>query len=271
MPDLLDFFINKGVTPDYIQDEPNFELSSDHTPDIETLSSHILSKPASPTLTGNITDWNSFRKYLENNINLEIGIKEPNELDEAVQNFTTLIQQAAWHSTAVPTEKLREMDNIPLYVKELVTEKRRARNRWQRTRSNEERLNFNRLRRKLHNTLKNISNSFFEHYITSLSTDDHSIWKATKEFKRPQTPIPPIRKPDSSWARSDSEKAEAFAKHLEDKDIELLLETPCQMPLPIKSFCPKELRRQIKNLNPRKAPGYDLITSFILKQLPKKD
>jgi hypothetical protein len=46
------------------------------------------------------------------------------------------------------------MDNIPLYVKELVTEKRRARNRWQRTRRNEERLNFNRLRRKLHNTLK---------------------------------------------------------------------------------------------------------------------
>jgi hypothetical protein len=39
------------------------------------------------------------------------------------------------------------MDSIPLYVKEVVTEKRRARNRWQRTRSNEEGLNFNRLRK----------------------------------------------------------------------------------------------------------------------------
>jgi hypothetical protein len=137
MADLLDFFINKGETPNYIQVEPNFELWSDHTPVIAALSSHIISKPASPTLTSKNTDWNSVRKYLEKNINLEIRIKEPNELDEAVQNFTTLTQQAAWHSTPVPTEKLKEMDNIPLYVEELGTEKRRARNRWQRTRNTE--------------------------------------------------------------------------------------------------------------------------------------
>jgi hypothetical protein len=42
------------------------------------------------------------------------------------------------------------------------------------------------------------------------------------------------------------------------------------MSLPIKPFSLKEVRRQIKNLNPRKAPGYDLITSVILKLLPKK-
>jgi hypothetical protein len=103
-----------------------------------------------------------------------------------------------------------------------------------------------------------------------------------KKFKRPQTPIPPIRKQDSSWARSDSEKAEVFAKHLEevftplpprnsDKDIELLLETPCQMSLPIKPFCLKQVRRHTENLNPRKVPGYDLITRVILKQLQRKD
>jgi hypothetical protein len=73
MPDLLDFFIDEGVTPNYIQIEPNFELWSDHTPVITNLSSHIISKPASPTLTGNITGWNSFRKYLEKNINLDIS------------------------------------------------------------------------------------------------------------------------------------------------------------------------------------------------------
>jgi hypothetical protein len=84
MPDLLDFFINKGVTPNYIQVEPNFELSSDHTRVIATLSSHIISKPTSPDLTSKNTDWNSFRKYLEENINLEIRIKQPNELDEAI-------------------------------------------------------------------------------------------------------------------------------------------------------------------------------------------
>ncbi|PNF38076.1 hypothetical protein B7P43_G18153 [Cryptotermes secundus] len=95
LPDLLDFFINKGVTSNYIQVEPNFELSSDHSPVIATLSSHIISKPSIPTLFSKNTDWNSFHNYLENNINLKIRIKDTDELDEAVQNFTTLIQQAA--------------------------------------------------------------------------------------------------------------------------------------------------------------------------------
>jgi hypothetical protein len=59
----------------------------------------------------------TIRTMLEKNINLETRIKEPNELDEAVQNFATLIQQTAWHSTPVRTEILKELDNIPLYVK----------------------------------------------------------------------------------------------------------------------------------------------------------
>jgi hypothetical protein len=37
-------------------------------------------------------------------------------------------------------------------------------------------------------------NMSFEQYITSLSKDDYTIWKATKKFKRPQISTPPIRK-----------------------------------------------------------------------------
>lgn len=281
LPDLLDFFIIKGVTSNYIQVESSLELSSDHTPVIATLSSHIINQLTPPTLISKNTDWVSFRNHIEENINLEIRIKSTDELDEATQNFTNLIQQAAWHSTPAPTVNFNEINNIPLYVRELVTEKRRARSRWHRTRNNEDRLNYNRLRRKLHNTLKNTKNSSFEHFITTLSPDDHTIWRATKKFKRPYTPIPPIRKPDRSWARSDEEKAIVFAEHLEqvftplpsrnsDKDIENFLEIPCQMSLPIKPFTPKEVRREIKNLNSRKAPGYDLITGTTLKQLPRK-
>jgi hypothetical protein len=52
-------------------------------------------------------------------------------------------------------------------------------------------------------------------YITSLSKDDYTICKATKKkFKRPQISIPPIRKADRSWAKSDLHKAENFVEHL---------------------------------------------------------
>jgi hypothetical protein len=42
------------------------------------------------------------------------------------------------------------------------------------------------------------------------------------------------------------------------------------MSLPIKAFSPREVRQVIEKVNQHKAPGYDLITGEILKQLTKK-
>jgi hypothetical protein len=42
------------------------------------------------------------------------------------------------------------------------------------------------------------------------------------------------------------------------------------MSLPIKAFSPREVRQVIEKVNQHKAPGYDLITGEILKQLPNK-
>jgi hypothetical protein len=127
-----------------------------------------------------------------------------------------------------------------------------------------------------------VKNKTFEHYIASLSKDDHTIWKATKKLKGPQMSILPIRKADRSWAKSDSEKATMFVEHLEqvftslsninlnDSEIENFLEIPCQMSLPIKPFSPIEGAQKIKNIYPHRAPGYDLIAGKILRQLPRK-
>jgi hypothetical protein len=41
---------------------------------------------------------------------------------------------------------------------------------------------------------------------------------------------------------------------------------------PVKFLTPKEIRNIIQeDLNPKKAPGYDLITGRILKEMPRKD
>jgi hypothetical protein len=141
-------------------------------------------------------------------------MNDTDELDQATQYFTTLIQEAAWYSTPTPPNKIKNTCSIPLHIRELVAEKRRARSRWQRSRNNEDRINYNRLKRRLHNTLANTRNLTFEQYITSLSKDDHRIWKATKKFKRPQISITPVRKADRSWPKSDSEKAETLGEHL---------------------------------------------------------
>ena len=186
-------FSSAKVLQNYIQKESNHELSSDHTPVIATLSTHVINQSPINMLVTNATNWNNFRTYIEDHIIMNIKIKETDELDQAAQYFTTLIQEAAWYSTPTPLDTTKHTYNIPLHIRELVAEKRRARNRWQRSRNNDDRINYNRLKRRLHNTLANERNMTFEQYITSLNKDDHTIWKATRTFKLHQKSIPPIR------------------------------------------------------------------------------
>jgi hypothetical protein len=50
-----------------------------------------------------------------------------------------------------------------------------------------------------------------------------------------------------------------------------LLKEPLKIIQPIKFLAPKEMQNIIqKGLNPRKAPGYDLIIGRILKEMPRK-
>jgi hypothetical protein len=81
----------------YMQVESNFGLSSDHSTVIATISTHVISKSTIPTLITKQTNWDSFRTYIKEHINLKITIKEPNKLDEVTQYFTSLIQEAARH------------------------------------------------------------------------------------------------------------------------------------------------------------------------------
>ena len=117
--------------------------------------------------------------------------------------------------------------------------------------------------------------------VSHLKRDDNSIWKPIKKNKnRPQTSFPPIRKyttPPGSWAKSDNEKADLFADHLLgvfsphntdlDQDVERDLETPVQLSERLKAFSLQELTKEIKLLNPRRAPGMDLITAQMVKEL----
>jgi hypothetical protein len=89
---------------------------------------------------------------------------------------------------------------------------------------------------------------------------------------------------DGSWAKSSVEKANTFSKHFStvfkpyppnpqiiDDEIFEYLDSPLQLSPPIPPFKPSEVRKTIsENLNPKKAPGLDLITGRLLKELPQK-
>jgi hypothetical protein len=103
------------------------------------------------------------------------------------------------------------------------------------------------------------------------------LWKATKKIKQVKKPSPPLTS-QGTWARSNVEKAHAFAEHLanvfqphpsenepeeEEETFNQLLEIPCQPP--INRLKSAEVQEVINSLNPKKSSGYDLVIGKILK------
>jgi hypothetical protein len=50
--------------------------------------------------------------------------------------------------------------------------------------------------------------------LSPADSTDYSLWKATKKIKQVTKSSPPLRTPQGTWARNNTEKAHAFAKHL---------------------------------------------------------
>lgn len=105
------------------------------------------------------------------------------------------------------------------------------------------------------------------------------LWKATKKIKRPIIQVTPLKKADGTWDRTNEEKGTMFADHLEKTFQPLPRQIEQENTLPVDSgedweiryVTPKEVKNEIKsNINIRKAPGLDLITEKILKELPRK-
>lgn len=281
IPDLLDFAVTKGISNLYSRIEPNLDLSSDHSAVIITLSTNVIWREPPPSLCSKLTNWDLFEHIINENINSNFRIKESRDIEEAVQYFTKLLQDAAWQATPERRKILPDYHNIPLHIKRLIQEKRKARGKWQRTRNPQNKTILNRLTHRLSVAMQEARNASFEHYITSLTLNDHSIWKAAKKFKRPVIAVSPIRNPVGSWARSNEDKANVFAEHLtqvftptssviDETEIQTYLDAACQLSPPVKAFASSEVLSEIKLSNSHKAPGYDLIVGEILKHLPKK-
>jgi hypothetical protein len=175
----------------------------------------------------------------------------------------------------------RPTNTIPSKIKKLVAAKRKARSNWQKTHTPNSRHIYNQASNKLKQALHDMKDESFTEYISNLKRDDNSIWKPIRNKRRPQTPNPPIRlktTPPGPWAKSDKEKAKLFANYLSevftpydqamDQDIEQELAKPIQPPEHLPAFTLQKIKQEIKMLNPRKAPGMDLITAQMLKELP---
>ena len=286
LPDLLDFFISFGLGSIHTAVTSLYDLSSDHSPVLLTLDLCPIFSPKPPSLTPGPTNWGKFQSLSDSRLNLHVPLKTPRDIDSAVHIFTEIIQQSAWESSE-PLRSRRHYSlftHLPQNIRLLLSAKRRARAAWQSSRYPSDYHRFKKLSRQLHSELSSFRSHQYNSYITSLSIQDRSLWTATKKLLHFH-PVPsPLRRSNGSWARSDKEKAEEFASHLRStfqphpdindpnhtRSVNEFLDSPLQLSPPPRAISPADVRYIINHLPLRKAPGFDLITSEVLRHLSRK-
>lgn len=283
LPDLIDFFVCKGINHLFKTTNNIADLSSDHSPILFILDSQPSLIIPRPSLTNGLNNWDLFRTNVAENINLNLPLKTHTDLENAIEHFTTSIQSAAWRSSD-PIKSFQSNNTIsyPLYIRELIQEKRRARGRWQRTRHQADKQAFNRLSNRLKREICQFKKEKWQRHLESLSVSDNSIWRETKRILKHSPQCPPLRRPDQTWAKTDIEKADLFSEHLSNvfkpndtaqdqgfrESVNEELNSPMPLSLPPKTFSVKQVLDAIKKLPLRKSPGYDLITAEVLRELP---
>lgn len=102
-PDILDFFVTNTSNSLSKNIENICDIASDHSPVILSVGG-TPSLSTRPSLTHGPIVWETFKTYLDDNIDLKISLKCTNEIEKAAQNLVKLITDAASNST-IPTHQ----------------------------------------------------------------------------------------------------------------------------------------------------------------------
>ena len=251
IPDLLDFFITKNISPRYVQINSSAELSSDHSPVIAIVGSAIIENPPNGLIHNQLTNWQLFREVFNHSTSASISLKIKEDIETATEYLNTSIIIAIRSST--PTKTSISKHEYPHYILNKITEKRRLRRVWQTHRTSDDKRKLNNATRKLTKIIKKYKNDFQETHA-------------------------PIRCPQGGWARSPIEKANLFANYLSIVFKPHSSNTAPEITIPafslpnvsFKPFTSLEVTELIYRLYPGKVPGHDQISNKAIKELPVK-
>ncbi|VVD04812.1 unnamed protein product, partial [Leptidea sinapis] len=127
---------------------------------------------------------------------------------------------------------------------------RRLRRNWHQSHLAADKTRFNRASRELKKMLKELSNL----RLKTLELITITLCGASRSVNKPQKHCPPIKSPNCAWAKTDSEKAEAFASYLaevfrpndaiaenDESEQDEILSQDLQMTLPLRLTSPREV------------------------------
>ena len=144
-PDLLDFFVLKGIAKPFMNVTNIEDLSADHIPVVLTLSTEIITKEYKMAITTKLTNWDLFREELNSNVKLKVRLKSNQNIEEVVDKLTSTVVQAAKVATPSSIGRRGQSTNYPIQLRELIHQKRKARRTWHRTQDPNDKKEFNKL------------------------------------------------------------------------------------------------------------------------------
>ncbi len=277
-PDIIDFFIARNFSTNYIDIECLVDLSSDHLPLVLTINSNISKVKVVPRLTNKSTNWSTYREVSDNQFLMHAKIVTAHQLDDAVKKFTGTIVEAASKST-VFADKVPQTTFYPGKIKQLVKQRRRARWKWIRTRNPADKSVFNRMARLVKEALTELNNESFQQYLTALSPSkdgDYSLWKASRRITKTTTTSIPLKNEAGEMVSDNLNKANLFASSLEEvfKPNDIKTDVVPYVTLGgldvIKHASPIEVAEVLDKLKVKKTPGPDRVNADMLKNLSKK-
>ncbi|GFW27253.1 probable RNA-directed DNA polymerase from transposon X-element [Trichonephila clavipes] len=208
--------------------------------------------------------------------------RSTSEIENEVRELTSEILTA--HGNASKPVTHSEVPFVQGELKHLFKERNRARKIWQFTRHPQDKTNLNRLQNTIKRKVNLYRQQVWEEHLTSLDTEDGSLWGTAKAFRRKAAPISALNGPTGT-ALSDTHKTELIAQSLESqfklndiqnphKDeyitntVDAYFTANTNNTDQIPPALPSEVIFYIKKIKVRKCPGRDGITNKMLKHLP---
>lgn len=285
-PSIIDIAVVKNMANCRSLEVVN-ELDSDHLPIIMEISNNLnVTERENTYLDYSKADWKKFRTVMNQKTDLNIKLPSIDSVDCAVEKLTTDIQSAM--AKSIPSAKVKGFCRVTdQEIKDLIHERNSLRRISQRTKDPKDRIAKNKITNLIGKKVKNMNNSNWEKKMTSLKTSDNSLWKFTKHLtKKHDYKMPHLHGPNG-LVFSEQEKADLLAENFEkvhhqtedfgddetDSEVKLLYDKLVSEQVSaenIKFVSPSEVRKAIKSLKPKKAPGPDGIQNIILKNLPHK-
>jgi hypothetical protein len=87
LPDLVDFCITKGISKELQAAQSCFELSSDHSLILVTISAEVIKRHCPSSLSTKHANWNKFHDRLDAKLITQISLKTKYDIDQAIEHL----------------------------------------------------------------------------------------------------------------------------------------------------------------------------------------